>query len=412
MFILYNLIVLIVSAVLSIVALIHPKLALFVAGRKETISILKQNISKTDKVIWIHAASLGEYEQGLPILEELKLNWPTYKIVLTFFSPSGFEVKKNTPAADVVCYLPMDTKQNVKAFLNAVHPQLAIFIKYEIWPNYLTSLKQRAIPILLISAIFKENQVYFKWYGSFMRKALSNFTHFFVQNESSKKLLNKLGHKNVTLAGDTRFDRVAKIAVRNNSLDFMQLFKQEKFCFVAGSTWPEDEKIIVDYINQNALPIKFVIAPHTIKAKHIETLKKVIKKPTICYSQLLDNNPKNHEVLIIDTIGLLTKIYSYANVAYVGGGFATGLHNTLEPAVFGIPVIIGPEYSGFVEAESLVKLKGLLSIKNAAQFQKQVNCCFEDENFSKKTGKVNADYIKMSKGATQKIIGKIHSILE
>jgi 3-deoxy-D-manno-octulosonic-acid transferase len=397
---------------LRLLALVNTKLGLFVKGRKETLSIVKKNISKEDKVVWIHAASLGEYEQGLPIMEELKRNYPLHKIVLTFFSPSGFEVKRNTAAADVVCYLPLDTRNNVNDFLDAVHPTLAIFIKYEIWPNYLKSLGEKAIPTLLLSALFKENQIYFKWYGTFMRKALSNFSHFFVQNEKSRELLNKIGYQNVTIAGDTRFDRVAEIVKRDNSLDFMQRFKRDKFCIVAGSTWPEDERIIVEFINRNTLPIQFVIAPHTSKAKQINTLKQSIEKPVICYSELKASKPEQFDVLIIDTIGILTKIYSYADVAYVGGGFATGLHNTLEPAIFGIPVIIGPQYKGFTEAENLVNLNGIVSIKSKQEFEIQVNKCYKDDGFRINTGEINRNYIESEIGATQKIMSSIDSFLK
>ena len=330
-------------------ALVNPKLSLFVNGRKETFNLIKDTISKTDKVIWIHAASLGEYEQGLPVMEKLKLLYPNHKFLLTFFSPSGYEVKKNSKVADVICYLPLDTKKNVHKFLEAAHPDLAIFIKYEIWPNYLAALNSVNTPTFLISALFKNNQNFFKWYGNFMRKALTNFSHFFVQNEKSKELLNSIDFKNATVAGDTRFDRVAEILERNNSLEFMAHFKQNQFCFVLGSTWSEDEKLIVEYINNSSLPIKFVIAPHTIKNKHVEEIIEAIKKPVARFSELENIAIEDYEVLIIDTIGILTKIYSYADLAYVGGGFVTGLHNTLEPAVFGIPVIIGPNFNGFAE---------------------------------------------------------------
>tara|TARA_R110002050_G_scaffold46394_3_gene109080 strand:+ start:324 stop:1571 length:1248 start_codon:yes stop_codon:yes gene_type:complete len=412
LYFLYNLLVLTASAILRALALVNTKLSLFVKGRKETFSILKKSISTEDKVIWVHAASLGEYEQGLPIIEEFKRTHPAYKIVLTFFSPSGYEVKKNSKVADVICYIPLDTTKNVELFLTATHPKLVIFIKYEIWPNYLSALKEKNIPTFLISALFKENHIYFKWYGAFMRKALTNFTHFFVQNEKSCELLNSIGFNNVTITGDTRFDRVNEILERDNSLDFMNRFKHDKFCFVAGSTWPEDENIIIDYINQNTHPIQFVIAPHTIKTKHIKTIKKAISKPVLCYSELSQNDPTNYEVIIIDTIGILTKIYSYAHVAYVGGGFATGLHNTLEPAVFGIPVIIGPKYNGFTEAEELVQLKGIFSIDNPSDFRKKMNLCFESVDYNQKTGQINHSYITSRKGATSKIMNVIDSIIQ
>ena len=391
-------------------ALVNPKLSLFVNGRKETFNLIKDTISKTDKVIWIHAASLGEYEQGLPVMEKLKLLYPNHKFLLTFFSPSGYEVKKNSKVADVICYLPLDTKKNVHKFLEAAHPDLAIFIKYEIWPNYLAALNSVNTPTFLISALFKNNQNFFKWYGSFMRKALTNFSHFFVQNEKSKELLNSIDFKNVTVAGDTRFDRVTEILDRNNSLEFMAHFKQNQFCFVLGSTWPEDEKLIVEYINNSSLPIKFVIAPHTIKNKHVEEIIEAIKKPVARFSELENIAIEDYEVLIIDTIGILTKIYSYADLAYVGGGFVTGLHNTLEPAVFGIPVIIGPNFNGFAEAEELVQLGGVNSIKDSSQFNNLVNTYSENNEYRLKIGQINANYIQEKAGATKRIVNELKSV--
>lgn len=390
--------------------MVNPKLSLFVNGRKETFNLIKDTISKTDKVIWIHAASLGEYEQGLPVMEKLKLLYPNHKFLLTFFSPSGYEVKKNSKVADVICYLPLDTKKNVHKFLEAAHPNLAIFIKYEIWPNYLAALNSVNTPTFLISALFKNNQNFFKWYGSFMRKALTNFSHFFVQNEKSKELLNSIDFKNVTVAGDTRFDRVTEILDRNNSLEFMAHFKQNQFCFVLGSTWPEDEKLIVEYINNSSLPIKFVIAPHTIKNKHVEEIIEAIKKPVARFSELENIAIEDYEVLIIDTIGILTKIYSYADLAYVGGGFVTGLHNTLEPAVFGIPVIIGPNFNGFAEAEELVQLGGVNSIKDLSQFNSLVNTYSENNEYRLKIGQINANYIQEKAGATKRIVNELKSV--
>jgi 3-deoxy-D-manno-octulosonic-acid transferase len=412
LYFLYNFLVLIASVILRGLALVNTKLSLFVNGRKETFSILKKYISNEDKVIWIHAASLGEYEQGLPIIEELKRTNPSHKIVLSFFSPSGYEVKKNSKVVDVICYLPLDTKKNVDLFIATTHPTVVIFIKYEIWPNYLLALKKKNIPTFLVSALFKENQIYFKWYGAFMRKALTNFSHLFVQNEKSYDLLNSKGFNNITIAGDTRFDRVNEILERDNSLDFMSRFKQNKFCFVAGSTWPEDEKFIIDFINQNTHPIQFVIAPHTIKAKHIETIKQAITKPVLCYSELENSELEKYDVIIIDTIGILTKIYSYADVAYVGGGFATGLHNTLEPAIFSIPVIIGPKYLGFAEAEELVQRQGILSINSPSEFREKMNLCFESVDYKQKTGEINHSYIASKKGATRRILNVINSIIQ
>lgn len=408
---LYNLIGITVSTFLRLVAPFNSKLSLFVNGRKKTISILKNSISKNDRVIWIHAASLGEFEQGLPVMEQLKYDYPTHKILLTFFSPSGYEVKKNNKTADVICYLPLDTKKRVAQFLKAAQPELAIFIKYEIWPNYLAALKKHNIPTVLISALFKKKQIYFKWYGLFMRNSLSNFSHFFVQNNKSEILLNEIGYRNVTVAGDTRFDRVLEILQRENTLNFIHDFKDHKFCLVCGSTWPEDEKIIADFINQNQLSIKVIIAPHTIKPNHINTIKQSLNKPAICFSDLKNAKLKEYDVLILDTIGILTKTYSYADIAFVGGGFATGLHNTLEPAVFGIPVLIGPQYEGFVEAEDLVSLKGIISIENSLDFKQYMNKFYSDQDFKNKTGQINYTYINEQAGATKKIVSAIHSIV-
>ncbi len=368
------------------------KMKLFVNGRKETFAILEKAISKNDSVIWVHAASLGEFEQGLPIIERLKDEFPSYKILVTFFSPSGYEVKKNTSAADVVTYLPMDTNHNVKRFINHVNPKLAIFVKYEIWPNYVYELKAKQIPTVLVSAIFKKNQIYFKGYGGFIRKVLASFTHIFVQNESSQQLLESIQIKNTSISGDTRLDRVSEILERDNSLPFMETFKKNRLCFVAGSTWPEDEAILINYINHAPKNLKFVLAPHTIKTDKILGLAGAITKKTALYSKIEESTIDDAEVLIIDTIGMLTKIYSYADMAYVGGGFATGLHNTLEPAVFGIPVLIGPNYSGFKEAEDLVSLKGLLPITDQWSFGEQVKKLLDSQELLQRTGKINADY--------------------
>lgn len=411
MFFIYNVIVHITWFHLKLIAFFHPKIKLFVAGRKHAFSTLENAFSKTDDTIWVHVASLGEFEQGLPVIEKLKAAYPAYKILVTFFSPSGYEVKKNTVAADVVTYLPMDTKANVKRFLNSVRPQLAIFVKYEIWPNYLKELKKQEVPTLLISAIFKRNQIYFRGFGGFMRKALRAFTHIFVQDSGSKKLLESIFLKNVSISGDTRFDRVSEISERDNSLSFMHRFKGDKPCFVAGSTWPEDESILVEHINTSERAVKYVLAPHTIKSENIDILKKSISRRTVLHSEMEGRDLSTFDVLLIDTIGLLTKIYSYADMAYVGGGFATGLHNTLEPAVFGIPVIIGPNYYGFKEAEDLVAQKGILVVKEEKDFSMLVNRLLEDVKFRNKTGQINVIYVSRNKGASTLIMDFVRTLL-
>lgn len=412
MHIIYNLIASSSWVILRLIAKVNTKLALFVKGRESTQKTLKQHISKNDSVIWVHAASLGEFEQGLPILEQLKYNYPDYKLLLTFFSPSGYEVKKNTQAAHVVTYMPMDTKKKVREFLAIANPKLVLFIKYEIWPNYLTELGKRNIPTLLVSALFKKEQIYFKWYGGFMRHALKSFHHFYVQNENSKSLLHTIGLTNSTVTGDTRFDRVSKILARDNGLAFMDSFNTASPCFVAGSTWPEDEKLLVDYINNSDSDMKFVIAPHNIKKEHSKLLKDSITKPTLLYSELEHQNLGETKVLIIDTIGLLTKIYSYATIAYVGGGFATGLHNTLEPAVFGIPVLIGPKFKGFKEAEEMVSLGGILPITTQAEFNQQVDELYSKKERRARLGQINTTYLSKNKGASKKIMKDITNLLE
>lgn len=411
MIFIYNSVTYIAWFFLKIIAFFSPKIKLFVTGRKEVFSILENKISKKDNYIWVHAASLGEFEQGLPIIEKLRINYPSYKILVTFFSPSGYEIKKNTTAADIVTYLPMDTKTNVVKFLDTLQPKLALFIKYEVWPNYLNELQNRTIPTLLASAIFRKSQIYFKPYGGLMRKALKNYNHIFVQNKNSLELLKSIHYTDVTITGDTRLDRVSEILERDNALDFMDSFKQNNFCLIAGSTWPEDEAILVNHINNTETSFKYVLAPHKMNKNDIQVLKKSINKKTLLYSEKEAYNIADYKVFIIDTIGLLTKIYSYANIAYVGGGFSTGLHNTLEPAVFGIPVIIGPNFKGFKEAEDLVIQKGIISINQTSDFNNTMQELLSNPEHLKKTGKINFNYITKNKGASKLILQYINTLL-
>lgn len=407
----YHILLNIVWFGLHVVALFNAKIKLFVRGRKQTFSILEDKLTSADKTIWMHVASLGEFEQGLPILERLRAQYPKHKLVLSFFSPSGYEVKKNTKAADVVVYLPMDSLSNAKRFLKLVHPELAIFVKYEVWPNYLDQLKKSNTPTILISAIFSKRQIYFKPYGGFMRKSLQKFDTYFVQDDDSKKLLDSIGITKVQVGGDTRLDRVSEILERNNRLDFMDRFKNNQLCLVAGSTWPEDESILIDYINRTEERLKFVIAPHQIKPAHVAKITAALQKPSICYSALGDQNLKEIDVLIIDTIGLLTKIYSYANIAYVGGGFATGLHNTMEPAVFGVPIIIGPQFEGFKEAEDLVREGGIVPVSSKDSFSNLMNDLLTHPTTLQNKGKINSDYINSNKGASDLIMKYISKVL-
>ncbi|MDO4879981.1 MAG: glycosyltransferase N-terminal domain-containing protein [Capnocytophaga sp.] len=395
----YSFIIYLVSLFLPILGLFNKKIKLFVKGRKQTIPILKEKIKNTDKVIWIHVASLGEFEQGLPIIKKLKHFFPEKKIVVSFFSPSGYEVRKNSPDADAVVYLPLDIPNKVKDFLNHTHPEMAIFIKYEFWKNYLSELHQRKIPTYLVSGIFRENQWFFKEYSFGMKKILSYFTHFFVQNEHSANLLHSIGLKNVTISGDTRFDRVLEILKRDNSLLFIEKFKNNSLCVVFGSSWEEDEAIYLPYLNANP-DLKYIIAPHNIHPEKIKILQEKIKLKTLLFSEKENKDLSNYQVLIIDTIGILTKIYSYADIAYVGGGMATGLHNILEPAVFGIPVVIGKNYGKFLEAKDLVSEKSVFSIFNIDEFSKILNYLKNNSNKRKELGQKNYNYIIKKSGAT------------
>jgi len=410
-FTIYNFAVQLTSFILRILSLSLPKIKLFTEGRKEVFPYLRDNIADGDQIIWVHTASLGEFEQGLPIIEKLRPHYPDYRILVTFFSPSGYEVKKNTASADLVCYLPLDSSKNAKRFLELLNPKLVIFVKYEIWPNYLRLLSQKKVPTLLISSLFKENQIYFKPYGGFMRNALNSFTHIFVQDSSSVQLLKSIGLDNTTISGDTRFDRVMEILERDNSLGFMEQFQNGSRIMVAGSTWPEDEEVIVPYINSDDTSIKFVLAPHNIKSEHIAKLKSSINKKTILYSEIKNHNLADYKVLIVDTIGILTKIYSYADISYVGGGFATGLHNTLEPAVHGIPVLIGPKYQGFKEAKDLVALGGIVVVNSKSEFKAVCHQLENDDSLLQKTGNINSRYVTNNKGASDQIMKYIRTLL-
>jgi 3-deoxy-D-manno-octulosonic-acid transferase len=401
----YNIVIQITGSLLKLIALFNSKINLFVEGRKNVFAVLQQEIKASDRTIWFHAASLGEYEQGLPVIEKIKTEYPSHKIIITFFSPSGYEVRKNNLVADATVYLPLDTKSNALKFLKIVHPEMAFFIKYEYWLNYLNELKNQNTPTYLISGIFRKNQMFFKWYGGFYRKALDSFTYFFVQNEASKKLLFELGKSNVAVSGDTRFDRVAAILEKDNSLQYISQFKNNTLTIVIGSSWPKDETILLDFINKNEFNVKFIIAPHNIKDNQIALLKNGLTKKAVLFSEMEGKNLADFDVFIIDTVGILTKIYSYADIAYVGGGFGDpGVHNLLEPATFGIPIVIGPNYSHFAEATALVNMDGCISIST----KKEVNGIFKDlilnDAIRSEKGHICSTFVLMNKGATNIIM--------
>ncbi|GAB4155999.1 MAG: glycosyltransferase N-terminal domain-containing protein [Winogradskyella sp.] len=407
---LYTIGIYLAGLVLKILSIFNAKLKLGVAGRKETFKILESTIDSNDKTFWFHCASLGEYEQGLPVFEKLVEKFPDYKVVLSFFSPSGYEVRKNSKIADAVVYLPLDTKANAKRFLNIVNPDYTIFVKYEIWPNFLHELKRRNHKAILISAVFRKSQSFFKWYGGLMTSSLFAFNYIFTQNEDSKKLLQTIGYHSVSVAGDTRFDRVFNQLNMDNSIDFIQEFKGDKLCIVFGSTWPDDDKLFLDHINtleENHL--KIIIAPHDIKSSYIQSLRSQIKSKTICFSELpKEKNLSDFKIFILDTIGYLSRVYSYADMVYVGGAAGnTGLHNILEPAVFGVPIIIGKNYGKFPEAKALIELGGVNTVSTSSDFKSVLNILLSDTYLRQKQGIINMEYVKKNKGAVIQILDHI-----
>jgi 3-deoxy-D-manno-octulosonic-acid transferase len=407
---LYNTAIRLYYLFIFIASFFNEKARLWIEGRKNTISLLQQKLNATDKTIWIHCASLGEFEQGRPLIENLKKDFPGYKILLTFFSPSGYEIRRNYPLADCVCYLPIDTPENVKTFLDAAQPTMAIFVKYEFWHNFINELSHRKIPLFLISAIFRKEQIFFKPYGGFYRKVLRKIEHLFVQDEHSKNLLTSIAITNVTVSGDTRFDRVFNTASTSDYLPAIENFCNGKPTLIAGSSWPEDEKLLAEVFQQQQ-DWKLIIAPHETNTSNIERLEKLMSFKSSCrFSQLHTGSlEKNHDVLIIDTIGHLSKIYRYGTIAYIGGGFGKGIHNILEAAAFGLPVIFGPNYNKFREAKELIKAGGGFTIKDLDDLK----VVFEKlkSNEQKAAAETAKNYVLLNIGATEKIISHITPLL-
>jgi len=412
---LYNLLVTLGQGILPIAALFSPKIRRFVTGRKAVFKTLTSQLDSSKKTIWMHAASLGEYEQGVPVLEAVRSRYPEHQIVLSFFSPSGYDVRKNTPLADSVVYLPIDSLRNAMQFVKVLKPSLAIFVKYEVWPNYMTALQQAEIPSILIAAIFRPNHIYFKWHGRFMRKSLHKFSHIFVQDSSSQALVKDSGYAQVSVAGDTRFDRVSRLSEQSEALPkeiqgILTAFSSEKPLFVGGSVWPEDMSILGVALEKTAHNIKFVLAPHKVDKASLETLLQVLpiqlQKQSVWLSQTNPQEASEASVLIVDRIGILNQVYPLAQMAYVGGGFKTGLHNTLEAAVYGIPLAIGPNFNKFKEAKDLVALGGIQVInttENATQF---LELAVEKPYIEQIKG-IQTSYISAQLGATSKIMSLI-----
>ena len=405
---LYSIGINIATIVIGLLALFNTKLRLGVIGRKETFKKLSESITANDKTLWFHCASLGEYEQGLPVFEALKEQYPDHKVILSFFSPSGYQVKQNSKIADVVVYLPLDTAQNAKRFINMVHPDYVIFIKYEFWPNFLNEIQGRKIKAILISALFRKEQSFFKWYGTFMTSSLFAFQHIFTQDKNSKDLLKSINYKSVSVSGDTRFDRVKNQLNIDNSIPFIEEFKNDKLCIVFGSTWPEDDKLYMHFINNSKDNLKFIIAPHNINTNYIETLISQLEVTSVKYSDKSQKDLSQYKVFILDTIGYLSKAYSYADIAYVGGAAGrTGLHNILEPAVFNIPLIIGKNYDRFPEAKKLIALGGLSSVSSLIEFERLINDLIHNKNLREEKGDINYQFIEKNKGAVVQILNYI-----
>nr|WP_320037329.1 glycosyltransferase N-terminal domain-containing protein [uncultured Bacteroides sp.] len=402
----YNFGIYIYSLLIHLLAPFSRKPRKMMKGHWIVYELLRQQKEDGAKYIWFHAASLGEFEQGRPLIEKIRERYPEYNILLTFFSPSGYEVRKNYRGADIVCYLPLDKPRNVNKFLDIIQPCMAFFIKYEFWKNYLDELHKRNIPVYSISSIFRKEQIFFKWYGGTYRKVLANFDQLFVQNETSKRFLSKIGINKVTVVGDTRFDRVLEIRQEAKDLPLVEAFKGNSMTIVAGSSWQPDEDLFIEYFNTHPY-IKLIIAPHVIDENHLVEIISKLKRPYVRYSKANEQNVRNADCLIIDGFGLLSSIYRYGEIAYIGGGFGVGIHNILEAAVYGIPVIFGPKYQKFMEAKQLLEENGAFSIKNYEDLSQLLDKMISDAEYLKEVG-ANADnYVRKNLGASEKILDQI-----
>ena len=423
----YNLIIYLYLLGVAIYSCFNEKVRKMWRGERDAFRILKEKVDPEAKYVWFHAASLGEFEQGRPLMEQLRKDHPEYKILLTFFSPSGYEVRKNYEGADIITYLPLDTITNARRFLRLIRPVMAFFIKYEFWYNYLHILKHRNVPVYSVSSIFRPDQVFFKWYGRQYGRVLNCFTHFFVQNEISKELLGKIGIDCVSIVGDTRFDRVLQIKEAAKQLPLVEAFlmkqgdgsfvtshgvtKEPSPCFIAGSSWPPDEEIFIKYFNQHK-DWKLIIAPHVIGEDHLKQIEKLLEgRRVIRYSEYSDNSEnsdqlQNAEVLIVNCFGLLSSIYHYGDIAYVGGGFGVGIHNLLEAAVWDVPVFFGPNNERFQEAQELKKSGGF-EITCYEDFERQMDRFLADEDYLKAQGRLAGHFVKGQAGATQEVLSSI-----
>lgn len=416
----YNIVIYFVLWGIAIASLFNEKVRKMWRGEREAFKILKQKVDPNAKYIWFHAASLGEFEQGRPLMERIRKEYPQYKILLTFYSPSGYEVRKNYEGADIICYMPVDTRLNAIRFLRLVRPVMAFFIKYEFWSNFLHILKHRNIPTYSVSSIFREDQVFFKWYGRSYAGVLKCFTRFFVQNEESKRLLEGIGITAVDVVGDTRFDRVLQIKEAAKQLPICEAFRtgvassqsaevphHDFKVFVAGSSWPPDENIFIPFFNEHK-DWRLLIAPHVIAEEHLKLILSLIKgKKVVRYTQTTPEEAAEADVLIIDCFGLLSSMYNYGDVAYIGGGFGVGIHNTLEAAVWNMPVIFGPNNKKFQEAQGLLKSGGGFEINTYEDFSGLMSSLMNDETFLKQAGDKAGTFVAHLAGATDKVLASV-----
>ncbi len=403
----YNVIIYFYALGVFITSLFNEKVRKMWRGEHDAIRTIREKMDANAKYVWFHAASLGEFEQGRPLMEQLRHDHPEYKILLTFFSPSGYEVRKNYEGADIICYLPLDTITNARRFLRTIRPVMAFFIKYEFWYNYLHILRHRSVPVYSVSSIFRPDQVFFKWYGRQYGHVLKCFTHFYVQNEVSRELLAKIGIHDVTVVGDTRFDRVLQIKEAAKKLPIVEAFCDKKKVFIAGSSWQPDEEIFIPWLNEHK-DWKLVIAPHVIGEDHLQQIEKMLEgRKVVRYTEATEENVKGAEVLMINCFGLLSSIYGYADVTYVGGGFGVGIHNTLEAAVWDVPVFFGPNNQRFQEAQGLKLCGAGLEIGNADDFRRLMQGFEDHPTLAKELGEKAGAFVESMTGATRKILADI-----
>jgi len=411
----YNFVIGLYALIVGLISPFHRKARLMLKGHQQVFEKLKSEIDPQAKYIWIHAASLGEFEQGRPIIEHLKKEYPQYKILLTFFSPSGYEVRKNYELADTVCYLPFDKKKNARRFVKLVNPALAIFIKYEFWYNYINNLHRNKIPVYMVSAIFRPQQMFFKWYGKSFRKMLSFYKCICVQDDNSQNLLNAIGVNNTKVCGDTRFDRVIQIKNQAEKLPVLQSFTNETSqndikTLVVGSSWPKDEDLFIPYFNNSN--IKLIIAPHEIHESHLSYIESLLKRPYIRYSQATVENASEYDCLIIDTFGLLSSAYAYGQIAYVGGGFGVGIHNVVEAAVYGVPVIFGPNFKKFREAHQLIESGGGYTVRDSTSFRELMDEFLQHPEMLNAAGKNADQYVISNTGVADRVMSVIKESLK